>query len=498
MFFKKKSNVIFRNYDSFGYITDNRNFGYKLTNNNENYIGDKILSETGAVFFSVLDRKPQTLDELTKEISKQFTDIDISTIKNDAREFFSMLEQDGFIVSGETMQECEEKDMRFSYKILESDIIKKDFSPTIIHPEKDTQDFLEEYFKGKPQLTNLHIEITSKCNERCLHCYIPHENKINHIAPDLFYDILEQCKDMRLLHLTLSGGEPMLHKQFCSFLRKCREYNFSINVLSNLTLLDDKIIEEMKANPLLGVQVSLYSMNPNIHDEITQMKGSFEKTKNAIFKLIDNDIPLQISCPIMKQNKDCYDDIIKWARKHKIHVGADYVIIAGYNHTKQNLNCRLSIDEIKEIINSKVASDVKHIEQMEMLAEERKNIMSNDFVCSICRFSICITENGNVYPCAGWQDYVVGNVKETSLNDIWNNSKKVQYLRGIRNKDFPKCIQCSDKEFCTMCMVRNANESPLGDPLAVNEYFCDIVKFNRKIMLEWKEKLYLDKTNLTV
>ena len=489
MFFKQKSNVIFRNYESFGYITDNRNFRYKQTNNNENDIGDKILSESGAVFMSVLERKPQTIDELAKKIKKQFTDVDIETIRNDAREFYCMLERDGFIVSGETMQECDEKDMRFSYKILEPEIIKKDSSLTIMHSKKSTQDFLEDYFKGKPQLTNLHIEIISKCNERCIHCYIPHDNKVSYIEPDLFYDVLKQCKNMRLLHITLSGGEPMLHKNFCDFLRKCKESDFSVNVLSNLTLLDDIIIKEMKANPLLGVQVSLYSMNSHIHDEITQMKGSFEKTKNAILKLIENDIPLQISCPIMKQNKNCYDDVIKWAQKHKIHVGDDYVIIARYNHTTQNLSCRLSINEIKEVIDDKIANDSKYIEQIEMEAEKKKDMTSTDFVCSVCHSSICIADNGNVYPCAGWQDYIVGNVKETSLNDIWDNSGKVQYLRGLRKQDFPKCIQCPDKEFCTMCMVRNANESPLGDPLAVNEYFCDIAKLNRQIILERKGKL---------
>jgi len=489
MFFKQKSNVIFRNYESFGYITDNRNFGYKQTDNIENHIGDKILSESGAVFMSVLGRKAQTLDALAKKIKKQFIDIDIRTIKKDAREFYCMLEQDGFIVSGETLYECNEKDTRFSYKILDSEILIKNFSSTIIHPEKATQDFLEDYFKGKPQLTNLHIEIISKCNERCVHCYIPHDYKVNYIEPDLFYDILKQCKDIRLLHLTLSGGEPMLHKNFCDFLRKCKEYDLSVNVLSNLTLLNDEIIKEMKTNSLLGVQVSLYSMNSHIHDEITQMKGSFVKTKNAILKLIENDIPLQISCPIMKQNKNSYDDVIKWAEKHKIHVGDDYGIIARYNHTTQNLSCRLSINEIKEVINCKVANDTKYLEQMEMEAEKKKNMMSNDFVCSVCHSSICIADNGNVYPCAGWQDYIVGNIKETSLNDIWDNSEEVQYLRALRKQDFPKCIQCADKEFCIMCMVRNANESPKGDPLAVNEYFCNIARLNRKIVLEWKEKL---------
>lgn len=487
MYFKRKSNIIFRNYEAFGYITDNRNFGYKQVNSNDNNIGDKILSESGAVFFSVLEKEPQTIDELTKKISKQFIDVDIDTIKSDVIDFFYTLEQDGFIVSGETIQECYKKDIRFSYRNSEPEIVKKSFSSKTMHPNKSTQDFLEEYFNGKPQLISLHVEITSKCNERCIHCYIPHENKISHIDSDLFYDILKQCKDMKLLHLTLSGGEPMLHKKFCEFLQKCNEYNFSVNVLSNLTLLDDKIISEMRANPLLGVQVSLYSMNPNIHDEITQMKGSFEKTKNAILKLIENDIPLQISCPIMKQNKDCYSDVIEWAKNHNIQVSDDYVIIARYNHTINNLNCRLSDDEVKELIYIKATNNPLYLKQIEIEAKKKKGIEPNDFVCSVCNSSICIAENGNIYPCAGWQDYILGNVKENSINYIWNNSEKVQYLRDLRKHNFPKCLQCSAKEFCTMCMVRNANENPQGDPLVVNEYFCKIAKYNKKLVLERKD-----------
>ena len=173
----------------------------------------------------------------------------------------------------------------------------------------------------------------------------------------------------------------------------------------------------------------------------------------------------------MKQNKNCYDDVIKWAGKNKIHVGDDYVIIARYNHTTKNLNSRLSIDEVKEVINNKAAKDANFIEQMATDAEKNKHYTPTDYVCSVCNSSICIADNGNVYPCAGWQNYVVGNVKKTSLKDIWEDSEKVQYLRDLRKKDFPKCIQCADKDFCTMCMVRNANESPLGDPLAVNDYF---------------------------
>lgn len=488
MFFKKKYNIMFRDYKYFGYITDNRNFGYKRSDDNRNDIGDKILSESGAVFLSVLDKRAKSLDEIAKEINEKYPDIDILSIKNDAKEFYHALEQDGFIVSGETSEKCDEKDIKFSYtKSLEPNL-QKTSSPNTVHSEKTTQDFLGEYFNDKPQLTSLHVEITSKCNERCIHCYIPHENKVNDIDPDLFYSILKQCKDIKLLHLTLSGGEPMLHKNFCDFLEKCREDDFSINVLSNLTLLNEQIIEEMKANPLLGVQVSLYSMNPYIHDEITQIQGSFKKTKNAILKLIENDIPLKISCPILKQNKESYGDVIKWAKKHKIHVGNDYVILARYNHTTQNLNHRLSVHEVKDVINDIAKNDNEYMTQIEIEAEKKKNISENDYVCSVCHSSICITNNGNIHPCAGWQDYTVGNIKKTSLKEIWDNSEKVNYLRNLQKKDFPKCLNCSDKEFCTMCMVRNANEDPLGNPLSVNEFFCSIAKLNKNIIREWNKK----------
>ncbi len=78
---------MFRNYESFGYITDNRNSGYKRSDDNRDYIGDKILSESGAVFLSVLDKKSKNINELAERINKKYPDIDSSLIKNDVIEF---------------------------------------------------------------------------------------------------------------------------------------------------------------------------------------------------------------------------------------------------------------------------------------------------------------------------------------------------------------------------------------------------------------------------
>ena len=217
----------------------------------------------------------------------------------------------------------------------------------------------------------------------------------------LFYDILEQCREMNLLHITISGGEPMLHSHFIDFIRKCNEYNFSVNVLSNLTLLNQDMIDEMKHNPLLCVQTSLYSMSPDVHDGITQMQGSFEKTVSSILKLIENGIPLQVSCPIMKQNLHDYKDVVSWCNDHQLHANSDYVIIGSYDHKMQNLHCRLSLDDIHEIMCSKLKSDSKYFEYITDEYEKKASLSPDDFICSVCQSSICISESGNVYPCSG-------------------------------------------------------------------------------------------------
>jgi len=479
MFYRQKLDTIIRIYDRIGYITNRNNFA------------ERIVSQSGAIFLSVLNRSPQSLDGLAHKIAAHFVGADLETIRRDIKEFYAMLEQDGFITSGETAQECDKNDMRFSYRSLETKYRNDDYSPVIMRVKKSTRDFLNEYFKDKPKLMSLQIELTSKCNERCVHCYIPHESKVTSMEPQLFYAVLKQCWEMGVWNLTLSGGEPMLHKNFCEFLRKCKEYDFAVDVLSNLTLLDDEIVGELKANCLSSVQVSLYSMNPDIHDTITQAKGSWEKTMKAILKLVENDIPLQISCPVMKQNQDCHVAVMNWANEIKARVISDYMMIAKYDRSTQNLANRLSLDEVAKVIYGIVENNPKYRNLMlnaDVLEEEKRDI-SNDIICGVCISGICMVANGDVYPCPGWQSYIVGNVRNIPLQEIWERSERVRYLRGIRKKDFPKCLACEDRAFCDMCMVRNANENSDGDPFKINTHFCNVAKLNRRIVMDWREKL---------
>lgn len=474
MYYKLKSNVLFRNYEAYGYITDDRNYRYIK----DEVIGDRVVSESGAVFLSSLSKKPKSIHEICTIIQEKYPDTDIGLIKNDVEEFFSELVFDGFICMGKTAIECNSNDYVFSYKNnnnkVKSNINEGDATSTI--------DFFERNDNETNRLTSVHIEITSKCNERCIHCYIPHDNKIKTLDTEHIYAVLEQCKNMNVLHIILSGGEPMLHKDFCDILKKCREYDFAVSVLTNLTLLTDDIVDEMRLNGLLGVQTSLYSTDPVIHDSITKMTGSFKKTESSILKLVDNNIPLQISCPVMKQNKDYYNDVIEWSKYHGISASDDYALIAEYDHSNQNLCNRLSLDEVNALFNYKALNDESYLNKLRSEFVNGSNISPEDPVCSICNMSLCIAENGNVYPCAGWQDCVLGNILDESLKDIWQFSDKIKSLRKLKKKDFPKCMQCDLKSFCSMCMVRNANEDCNGNHLKVNEYFCNITKLKSELL----------------
>lgn len=476
MLYKQRFGTFIRTYDDIGYIVNKCNFT------------DQVFDRVGAVFLKTISRKEKSIDVIVEEIHKTFPQTDKIEIKQDAEEFLSDLEEDGFIVSGNSAYELESKDNEFSYTIILNNAQDKE-KINYLRTQTKSQIFLDDYFKKKPQLISFQIEITSKCNERCVHCYIPHENKNCDISPELFYDILKQCKAMGVMDITLSGGEPMLHRDFLSFLHVAKSNDFSVTILSNLTLLTDEIISELKNLCLSGVQVSLYSIDEEIHDSITKVKGSCKKTKASIQKLIDNNIPVQISCPTMKQNLDSYSDVAKWAADHGLRVFTDCILMARYDHSKDNLDNRMSLNSTQRILNDIIENDTSYQELI--MNTDFDNLehqsTSEDIICGVGLMSLCMSSSGKVFPCAGWQSYVCGDVNQQSIKDIWENSPQLNYLRSLRKKDLKTCIDCDYQQFCSVCMARNANENPDGDPLRVNKTLCEVAKLNKQIAMEWKK-----------
>ena len=109
-------------------------------------------------------------------------------------------------------------------------------------------------------------------------------------------------------------------------------------------------------------------------------------------------------------------------------------------------------------------------------------------LCSVGINDFCITSNGDVYPCSGWQAMICGNVYKQSLKDIWDYSPQFAELRKITQGSFPKCLTCEARDYCHICLVQNYNESN-GDMFKINPYYCEVAFLNKRLVEEYKAKL---------
>lgn len=458
--------ILYRDYQDYGYLTDNRNFGYDTASKSCLQVGDLLLSKTGSIFYSMLSDTPQDMEYVITRICSIFKGAPASVIHDDAMSFFSDLQTRGFVFLGDVTDIPLLRSQYFSYD-------NKQKYELFISEEQSDQTNFDNVFGGKPRLTRVHIDVSSRCNENCAHCYIPANKKTGTMSEDMFDDILRQCREMNVLNLTISGGEPMLNPHLNSFLLKCRANNFSVNLLSNLTLLSDDLLETISSNPLISVQTSLYAMDATIHDSITNRPGSFLKTIASIEKLHKRDIPLQINCPIMKQNVSNYKDVLQFAASLNIEADADYSLYGSYDFLQCNLSCRLSADEIEQVIKEK--------NLIQQTSRDRKNRCSNDPICPVCKSSLCISNTGEVYPCEGWQSLILGSLSEQSLKEIWEDGSTTNRLRNFTLKDFPKCDSCQDKDYCNTCLILNVNEDANGNYKNVNEFQCRVAKLKRRL-----------------
>lgn len=483
MYYKIRQDVLFRQYDEYGLITDNSEYGYRMINDTRRLCGEKYVSKSGAVMLAALDRNPKNIDDIVDELAHIFVGVDLETLKKDTVEFLQYFVDEGFLCIGENEGSCQDYENKKSNENDNSE------NTTIAF---NTDDCVKSIFKTNEFLRSIHIEIANACNERCVHCYIPHKYKTNIMDSDLFYRIIEEGRQMNIIHVTLSGGEPLLHKDIIDFLIKCRELDLSVNVLSNLTLLTDEMVDEMKKNPLLSVQTSIYAMNPDVHDEITKLQGSLEKTICGLKKLIKAKIPVQISCPVMKQNKVDFVNVIRWGYDNNISVAVEPVIFASYDHTGDNLSNRLSLEEIGKVFDYELTEG--YVETISDLAKEKEALKDDDPICSICRYSFCISVTGEVYPCVGWQSNVIGTLDNQNLSEIWKNADKIKCLRKIKRKDFVKCVDCKDRGYCTVCMMSNSNENQDGDAFRISEFYCNVAKLkHEKLTIYRNENSNFDK-----
>lgn len=166
MYFRILKNVIFRRYNDYGYITDNSMFGYRFFNDKRFFPGERFISESGSYMMDILSKQPKHIDDIINELLTIFEGVGFDELKTDTFNFYMQFVNEGFLAFGRTEEEC------INYEVSE-EIIK-----TFANAQHNSEDKKNITLDNNDFLRSLHIEIVNECNERCVHCYIPHDQKI--------------------------------------------------------------------------------------------------------------------------------------------------------------------------------------------------------------------------------------------------------------------------------------------------------------------------------
>lgn len=413
--------------------------------------------ENGKMMLGMLSRQPQDVCAIASKLATLYDECSAEDLADDVNEFFRFLADEGLVLLDD-------------------------------HTE-DTPDY---DLGGVPPLTALTFELTKRCNERCVHCYLP--NELKHQGANLSFDVvkrvIDEFHDGGGQKIALTGGEALLYRHFEQVVQYADSLGIDLVLLSNLTRLSDDHIQSLKRHNISDIQTSLYGSNTAIHDAITQHTGSYEKTTAAIEHLLENGLPVSISCPVMKENMDDITNILDYGRHKGIEVRLELNITACMDKSAANLSHRLDIDELELFLRKLMAYD--KAATMNMLTRHKQQYDETyDFVgylntpiCSIGQDSLYVTAEGNVASCPSLQGIVLGNVNKDSIKDIWQSHRILKYFRGICEGTFRKCVDCNASDYCVRCLARNYTDT--GDCMNFPSYACQMAHLSKKLVEEYQ------------
>lgn len=304
--------------------------------------------------------------------------------------------------------------------------------------------------------------ITERCNLRCAHCYQETNNEYE-LHHDDFTRILNQFKTLlshfrkqathtRIPgHITITGGEPFLHKDFLTLLKQFHEDRdlYSFAILTNGSYIDAAMAKKLKKLNPSFVQVSMDGARET-HDGI-RGPGNFERTISAIKHLVRQKIRTLISFTAHRGNYHDFPSVARIGRKLRVsRVWADRLI--PYGNGAEMLNQILKPDETREFFTilhqERVCAQRNWFGCTEIAMHRALQFLVGGgmpYTCSAGDSLITIMPNGDLYPCRRMPIYV-GNVLDASLVDLYYQSPLLQELR--RSPIPENCRTCHYSSSC--------------------------------------------------
>jgi radical SAM protein with 4Fe4S-binding SPASM domain len=160
----------------------------------------------------------------------------------------------------------------------------------------------------EPSLRYLEFQITTRCNLRCKHCYIGSQEEAE-LPVEKIGRVLVDFEKMQGLRVLITGGEPLLHRNFTEINELLPRYAFRKILFTNGILLSRESVKSLAVDE---IQVSIDGLERG-HDAL-RGKGTFKRALKTVESIRGTGLCVSISTMIHSQNLDDFDGMEKLFR----------------------------------------------------------------------------------------------------------------------------------------------------------------------------------------
>ena len=292
-----------------------------------------------------------------------------------------------------------------------------------------------------------HLDITWRCNERCVHCYLDHDGK-GEMTTEEIKDVIHQLAGCGTFFLSISGGEPLLRRDCFEILEYARALRFNVKLKTNAVMIGAKEAARIRKLGIEQVQISLYSHRPEVHDAITKLPGSLRRTTDAIRHLKANGVKVSITDILMKYNHGDAKAVKQLAQELGVNFLIDPTITPMLNGDRSILSLGITPAELEELMHTE--EFVGDVNEFCAPVTTVGNEILDGYSCSAGHTLAYISPFGDVYPCVQFP-MPCGSVRKQSFREIWHDSPAFAELRSVHVRDLPTCSHCTHTAYCSRC-----------------------------------------------
>jgi radical SAM protein with 4Fe4S-binding SPASM domain len=292
-----------------------------------------------------------------------------------------------------------------------------------------------------------HLDVTYRCNERCEHCYLEHDDKGEMTTAEIA-GILGQLAGAGVLFLTISGGEPLLRRDLFEILERARALRFNVKLKTNAVMIREAEAQRIRALGVEQVQISVYSHRAEVHDRITKLPGSLKKTLRAVEFLNSQGLKVTIANVLMRPNLEDAGGVQRLAVEMGVGYTLDPTITPMMNGDTGVLGLRAPREALHQAFRDPAL--VGNVDEFCAPPAPTDEEALAQIPCGAGHTSCYISPYAEVYPCVQFP-LPSGNLRRQSFLEIWRNSSELKQVRSIRARDLPTCSSCVHVSSCTRC-----------------------------------------------